>query len=190
MRLQKGNMKLPKETLIWNLPAIKTCPNSTEACRKHCYALKAEKMYPNVLPFRELNLKLSKEKDFAEMIESELATSNFEQIRISESGDFYNQEYLNKWIDIAKKIPSKIVYAYTKSIHLDFSKKPRNMIIIYSDDERKVTIKELKKKGFNGRATVDNKALKNETLCPGSCKECSYCFSEDKVFKRVVFKKH
>jgi len=191
MRLQKGNRKLPKETLIWNLPAVKTCPNSTDACRKHCYALKAERIYPQVLPFRELNFKLSKDENFSEMIEQELATSNFEQIRLHESGDIYNQSYFNKWINIAKKIP-QIVYGYTKNINLDLSKKPKNMIIIYSDDKQSVTIKELKQKGFNGTARVTDNELhtKFETHCPSSCKTCNICYTEPSKFKRIIFKKH
>ena len=53
MLLQKGNRKLPKTTLIFNLPAIESCPASTEECRKWCYARKAERQYPVVKKYRD-----------------------------------------------------------------------------------------------------------------------------------------
>ena len=38
------------------------------------------------------------------------------QVRIHESGDFYNNEYLAAWIKVAKTMPKIEFYAYTKSI--------------------------------------------------------------------------
>ena len=191
--MSSGNAKLPKETLIWNLPAVKTCPNSTPECRKHCYALKAQKMYPNVLPFREKNLELSKSNEFMATIMNELSkVKHWYQVRIHESGDFYNQQYFNMWNVIAGLNPTKTFYAYTKNINLSLSKKFKNLILIYSDDEQNVTIKELKQKGFSGTARVTNNELhsKFETLCPGSCKDCDACYTRPNKFKRIVFKKH
>lgn len=191
--MQKGNRKLPTNTLIWNLPSGKTCPKATKECVKHCYAKKAERLYPQVLPFREINYNLSKDKNFSEIIESELATTDFKQIRVHESGDLYSQSYFNKWIDIANKVKNKIVYAYTKNYSLNLSDKPKNFILIFSDDNDKFTIKKLKEKGFNGKAKVvekDYKLKKGEFLCNMSCKECNYCYTKPNKFKRVVFHKH
>ena len=41
-----------------------------------------------------------------------------EVVRIHESGDFYNGEYLKAWLEVAKKMPKNKFYAYTKSIPL------------------------------------------------------------------------
>lgn len=187
----KGNRKLPKSTLIWNLPTGLTCIGKTKECIKYCYAKKAEKMYPQVLPFRLRNFKISKLKDFSEIIISMLGSlkDNWNTIRIHESGDFYNQEYLNKWIEIAKAIQPKIVYAYTKSLDLDFSNKPYNFIVIVSDDNPKSDTLKRYKKEFNGIACV---GIKNFLYyqCPMDCKKCSYCFTNHTYFKAINFKKH
>lgn len=145
-----GNKKLRNTDkirfMIWNLPAVKTCPFATEMCKKSCYARKAEKCYPSVLPSRERNYAESLTADFVEnmifTIESELKTRKYAGkkvvFRIHESGDFYNLAYTEKWIDIARYFENddRIVFlAYTKSIwyfvnlgygYLGF---PRNLVV-------------------------------------------------------------
>lgn len=126
-----GNRKLQNTDkirfMIWNLPAVKTCPFRTEMCEKSCYARKAERVYPQVLPSRERNYADSLENDFVEnmifTIEKELAKKKYDNklcvFRIHESGDFYNLEYTQKWIDICKHFENdkRIKFlAYTKSI--------------------------------------------------------------------------
>lgn len=125
-----GNEKLKNTEhtrfIIWNLPAVKTCPFATAQCKKSCYAKKAER-YPEVVFSRSTNLKRSLQADFVEnmvfTIETELSTKKFKDkkvvFRIHESGDFYNLEYTKKWIAIAKHFESKeniVFMAYTKSI--------------------------------------------------------------------------
>ena len=39
-----------------------------------------------------------------------------DEVRIHESGDFYNGEYLQAWMTVAKRMPGIKFYAYTKSI--------------------------------------------------------------------------
>ena len=191
-RLQWGNRKLPRTTGIWNLPSGITCPNSTDECRKHCYAKKAERMYPQTLPFRHINLKLSQFSDiFIETIADEIhRKKRCYAIRIHESGDFWSQSYLNDWIDLAKMFPDIVFYAYTKSYHLDFSKRPKNMLVLLSDDKS-----ELKEhwEDFDGvtRVSDNPKLADNEILCPNDCKLCDCCFNIYRAGKRlVVFKKH
>ena len=126
-----GNRKLQNtykiRFIIWNLPAVKTCPYSTPSCEKSCYARKAERIYPQVLPSRELNYTASLQPDFAEnmiyTIETEINKKKYDGkkivFRIHESGDFYSVEYVWKWEKIAKHFENdnRIVFlAYTKSI--------------------------------------------------------------------------
>lgn len=143
-----GNKKLKstKEVrfVIFNLPAMKTCLFSTAHCRKKCYAVKAEKMYPGCLPCRERNLKSSLAPDFTEKVIESLsrrfrhpAYKNAKKIyfRIHESGDFYSQEYFDKWVDIATAFPRVTFLAYTKSLKFVLNSKktrPANFIIRYS----------------------------------------------------------
>jgi hypothetical protein len=126
-----GNRKLTNnETtrfMIWNLPAQKTCPFATELCKKSCYAKKAERVYPQVLPSREANYSESLSPDFVSnmiyTIKTLLNSKGFKGkkavFRIHESGDFYNLEYTRKWIAICKHFENdnRIIFlAYTKSI--------------------------------------------------------------------------
>jgi hypothetical protein len=200
MLLSKGNHKLPNTTLIWNLPSGLTCPNQTESCKKWCYAKKAERVYPQVLPFRMNNFRISKQLNFIELIVDDIAQHDIRDrnkcntIRLHESGDFYNQEYLDSWIHIAKHFPTIVFYAYTKSIMLDYSKRPFNFIVLLSDDEEKYK-KQYKR--FDGITKVIEKnkdifslARDDFITCCGSCKECNYCYNNDGQFKRIVFHKH
>lgn len=126
-----GNKKLQNgdkiRFIIWNLPAVKTCPFRTALCEKSCYARKAERVYPSVLPAREKNYIASLQADFVEnmifTIEKELSSKKYNGklavFRIHESGDFYNLEYTEKWIAIARHFENdnRIKFlAYTKSI--------------------------------------------------------------------------
>ena len=101
----KGNKKLKStkalKFLIWNLPAVKTCPFATESCKRLCYARKAERVYPSVLPCREKNFQASKSPDFVEKVIEIIKKEKDNRVlvvRIHESGDFYNKEYAEKWL--------------------------------------------------------------------------------------------
>ena len=132
--------------LIWSLPAIKTCPNACDACKYWCYAVKSEKAYPGCLPCRERNFKATMHDDFVEIVSTYIhnAANHYKYkaakrivVRIHESGDFYSQEYYNKWISIAiacSDIKNVVFMAYTKSV--SFVKNgpaiPKNMVVRFS----------------------------------------------------------
>jgi hypothetical protein len=131
LKLSQGNKKLQGNDeinfLVWNILAIITCTYSTENCRKFCYANKIERVYKNTKARNKSNTELSKEENFvvnmiAGIEKMLLLPKNINRVtyfRIHESGDFYNLEYLTKWIMISNhfKGDSRIVFqAYTKSI--------------------------------------------------------------------------
>jgi hypothetical protein len=135
--LSDGNMVM-KGVLIWNLPSRLTCPMSTPLCRKFCYAVKAERCWKNALPCRHENLECSKDRNFvdnmrtiikAETLKSKKPISHF---RIHESGDFYNQQYLDDWKAICSYFKGIKFLAFTKSFHLDYDIRPKNMEILMS----------------------------------------------------------
>ena len=109
---------------IFNLPAIKACPNHKD-CAKTCYALKAQRLYWTAAQSREDNFRVAK-KDPDKLKHFLIATmSNHRYLvcRIHESGDFFNQEYVDMWYEVAKVLPNIKFYAYTKTRDLwDFSK--------------------------------------------------------------------
>jgi len=179
-KISFGNKKLPKTTLIFNLPAVNTCPGKTEFCAKNCYALKAERLYKAVLPARKHNLKLSITEAFIPaMIETiQKNQHKIKQLRIHESGDFYSQRYLTAWYAIALEFPSLTFYAYTKSFHLDFAGKPSNFVLIASFDKTSTqqakNDHETKKAYFNNSFTIVDK--KAPASCVQDCTLCSLCW--------------
>ena len=183
IKVSFGNRKLPKNTLIFNIPARATCPGRTALCSTACYALKAERLYKAVLPARQGNFEATREPYFAlNMIEIIINYKHqIKQVRIHESGDFYNQKYLENWYTIARDFPGLIFYAYTKSFHLNFSKKPNNLILISSFDQTSRPEArfnyESKAKFFNNTfSMVDRHAPVTRATCPGDCRMCNRCW--------------
>lgn len=137
LHITKKNTKI-KDTLIFSIPPVKTCPSATELCKSKCYALKFYRVSPKCKEAWEDNLKLSFSPDFAESMIGyirEILTKSrkeFKYFRINDSGDFYNQNYLNAWTDIANDFPQLKFLAYTKSHQLDYSGIPANLKIRYS----------------------------------------------------------
>lgn len=132
MYLSSGNIKLNKCVLVWNLPRITTCPGAG-ACKDWCYEIKAEKRFKGAVASRRQNLNDSKRKDFVPKMVALMKRRNFKYVRVHASGDFYNQTYLNKWYEIARQLPDKKFYAFTKSLHLSLWRhQPKNFKIIQS----------------------------------------------------------
>lgn len=181
IRLSRGNSKIHK-ALIWNLPAGKTCPGATKLCSEICYAKDAEVFRKNTVPqSRARNWEVAKRPDFADLMIQKLKRSRINQLRIHESGDFFNQKYLNAWVKIIKAYPDMEFWAYTKSYKLDFSEalKLKNLHLRYSVDattkhypEQKIPV------------AVTSSTRKDFFICPSTLAkghsvkcmlDCSFC---------------
>lgn len=107
----------------FGLPAVKTCPFAGE-CKKVCYASVGNFGFPAVKNRLQDNLEFSKSKTFVEDTIAELkALVKFANgipvvIRLHDSGDFYNVDYVKAWFKIMKAVPEVQFYAYTKSFTL------------------------------------------------------------------------
>lgn len=184
-----GNTKM--SIPLFSLPAIETCIGSTPLCRKYCYAKRPQLMFPALRAKRKKNLALSKTDKFVDVISKEIASIEFIPFfRIHESGEFYNQEYLNKWFEICKRFPERKFLAFTKAFQLDFSKRPKNLSIyfsIWADTDtslfrnrkikKAITVidyKWAKKDGLN-KAISTKHAIK----CKGHCDKCLICFNNE-----------
>lgn len=194
--LSLGNKKLPKETLIFNLPAKNTCPGKTEFCASKCYALKAERIYKNTRESRERNNQEAKNiffvGDMIETIEAIKKKRTVKACRIHESGDFFGQDYLNKWFSIAKKFPDMVFYAYTKSFHLDFTDKPKNFILIASFDK---TTRDIFKAFYNEKMSFFDRtfSIVDKTApadCIQDCTKCNVCFDLNLAYKDITVNLH
>lgn len=140
------NSKIAKmtgvKTFNWGIPAyrsadgFKTCPNAA-ACAKGCYATQGAYLFSNVAKVFEQRLKLSQAPRFVEIINSEIKRRNVKRLRVHDAGDFYNIEYLDKWIKIIEANPQTQFYCYTKMVsvfkrYAAEDRIPDNFIVIYS----------------------------------------------------------
>ena len=145
LKFSKGNSKLANDTLIFNLPAGKTCPGANKCLawaqemsdgkRKivdgpdmefRCFAACSEAIYPAAFDARQHNWTTIKKllksfgagktgKMVADMIQKN-RTRNTKLVRIHESGDFYSPAYFAMWMHVARLIPDLKFYAYSKNL--------------------------------------------------------------------------
>ena len=192
--ISNGNKKLlPNENvkyIIFNLLAVVTCPYRTAHCEQFCYAKKAETgpRAKSVVPCRSANYEASKTTGFVpamiSLIEDTIKKPSYKDgkkivIRIHESGDFYSQEYFNKWLEIANhfKNNNKLVFvAYTKSV--DFIHDvPANMVIRFSiwDDTEPAAIEKANALNLPIYTAVETFTDEPKRMqC--DCVNCSTCF--------------
>ena len=55
-------------------------------------------------------------KAIADLLESMLP-KKFDIMRVHVGGDFFNQAYFDAWLEVARRMPDKHFYAYTKSLN-------------------------------------------------------------------------
>ena len=194
--ISNGNKKLVSDHnvryIVWNIPAVVTCPFRTAACEHSCYARKAEKNYPGCLPCRYNNLDASKEKAFISnmiaLIQDILSRPSYRNCkhivyRIHEAGDFYSQEYFNKWLKIAEHFQDnkKLVFvAYTKSVNFVHDI-PANMVIRYSiwndtEPEQIAKAAALNLPIYTAVDKFQNEPQREKCACI-NCSTCFKCFN-------------
>lgn len=140
MELLTQNSKLKKTSdlngikiMNFGITAGLACPQAG-ACAKFCYAKKGAYSWGNVSPAFKKRYDITKQKDFPQLMMAEIAKKKVDMVRIHDSGDFYNREYLSKWLKVIVSMPQVKFYAYTKS--LDLIREitlPDNFTVIYSE---------------------------------------------------------
>lgn len=184
--LKYGNAKL-HNTLVFNLPAgMSTCNRECPGC----YAMKFQRLYPNVLPYRNRMLEASQQSDFVSRISADIASCRkpFKYIRIHESGEFYSQQYIDKWYTIARSFAQYTFYTYTKRLKdFDFTR--------ISSLPNFVLIDSLMHGGLNYNRA--DKLTSSVFTCPATTSkstrcgiDCSYCMSKSAQTNGVQFVRH
>ena len=98
-----------------SLPPLKTCPGKTEFCSRLCYGLNGRFTHPRMREIYQSNLEASKQADFVERIVSKILKTNAEAFRLHVVGDFYSVEYVEKWLEIADRLPDVKFFGSTRS---------------------------------------------------------------------------
>lgn len=191
--ISKGNLRMNIPT--FSLPSGKTCPRKTELCSKYCYARKAERSYPNVLPSRDENLRQSKMDTFVDDMKEAINKKSPEYFRIHESGDFYSQKYLEKWFNIIRGCPDTNFLAYTSNYYLDYKNRPDNLVLYYSvwPDSKNIPNDGVPRAYVidDGSGKIQNSVnSSNKFKCSkgkdiDGCNQCLWCYKEkgDVVFE-------
>jgi len=185
-----GNLKYKPNAhvkfLIWSIPAQSTCPFSTAHCREKCYAMKAQKQYPNVRESRKENLRACFSPNFVDAMTAIILTKAKRSrkdriiVRIHESGDFFAEWYLDKWLQIARNCLADVrvvFWTYTKSFQFLVGKEiPENFRVRGSvwddtDDDQLALIEELEMPIY----TAVEKFADNDGYAHCQCKDCANC---------------
>ncbi len=135
-----GNSKLHKTIGVWSIPPGVSCPGATYLCSKYCYVKKGEKQYGGYYGSMRRNRYYSEQPDFEDKMVALINRKFQKWFRIHESGDFYSQKYLEKWINIARRCPDTKFLAFTKAYHFKdgsvpvYKDVPSNLLIRFSTD--------------------------------------------------------
>jgi len=173
--LSFGNSKVGADTAIFNMNAAFDCPSEKlNFCEhaKSCYAKKAERMYPQSLPYRR------RQELYWDSIEVETFVNEFleaiknkkktpiKYLRVSESGDFKSQDDLEKLSRIADLLNGTvIVYTYTARKDLNYKNISENLIVNGSGFMVSNNFYIIEKPGDE----ID------KFVCPGACLTCNLC---------------
>lgn len=197
--LSKGNSKLDKKVSVWNILAgMEVCGRECDGC----YAIKEQKRWKGtVVSGRAKRLELSKSDSFVADMVLEILKSAPRFVRVHGSGEFYSQEYINKWVKIAlgvKKLRPYIrFYTYTKRDNeFDFTEldKASNFIVHRSF----VTVDGKRKMNYGNAEHLNSISDKVESfICPlatdrtGKCgSECTWCMEKENQGTAILFEAH
>ncbi len=176
LKLSCGNQKIGKDTLIINITSATNCMSAKLGmCQllntNKCYALKAERQYPSVLPYRQAQTIQWDRYNVQGLADRILKTAcssrrkiRIKYLRFSEAGDFRKQADVDKMSALADYLaPHGIkVYGYTARKDLDYSHLSPNMVVSGS--------------GFmvsNQFTAVSKPSGKH--VCAGNCRVCNLC---------------
>ena len=173
--LSFGNSKVGNDTAIFNMNPAFSCPSEKlNLCEhaKYCYAKKAERIYPQTLPYRErqetywdsIDVKTFVE-EFTTAIKKKKTTIKY--LRFSESGDFKSQADVDKLSAIAEELKDiVVVYTYTARKDLDYTNISENLVVNGSGFMVSNNFYIINKKGDETAKSL---------VCNGSCIECRLC---------------
>jgi len=179
--LTNGNSKLGKGIWAFNLPRS-SCHHKTEYCDKYCYAKRGTFATTGVKRAMTLNLRESMKDDFVDRIVGQIRAFYIRYVRIHPSGDFYSQEYVDKWLEIAKQRPETHFLVYTRNYEADFSQRPNNFKIYYTIDEATTTFNQtIERTATVFKSREDFKHMERRPdgsfVCESKCHSCKACFA-------------
>ena len=137
-----------KQAVSFDLPAGYTCP-AASLCKAYankfngkitdgknmqfrCYAASMEAAFTNTRNAHWHNYDLLKNSDDMASLINESLPKNVKVVRVHSSGDFFNRDYFQAWIEVAQKNPDVQFFGYTKVLEYVTIQKPSNFSLVYS----------------------------------------------------------
>jgi hypothetical protein len=216
MSLENGKIgKVPNISLT----PVASCPNH-KWCANYCYALNSYFQYPypkcpkGTMASWDGNFRLYRNApqwyfNRIGSLVSKMQPKKWKNLpssvelafRWHVGGDIPDQRYLEGMKMLARMFPSVQWLAFTKSFHLDFRNKPRNLQIIFSIFFHQPLPQHLKIDFHPTFAWVQNEAFTEKRIPPrvfkcfaqthewAKCTDCMYCWRENKPMD-VLFMLH
>lgn len=202
--IRKGNGKLADIIAVFNLPVIPItiCRGAASpGCLDWCFGIKFQQ-FKNVWKALVANWDASKRNDFVDRMVDEIRRSGVKVVSPHHNADFYSQEYVEKWAQIARRLPGILFYTYSKSLDLDLTPLTSlpNFTVIKSYGGRFDHLIDKQRDNYSTVVGIlDQKHVaEGEYACPeispgrnesekfcGNL--CDYCISDHKHKIRVVF---
>ena len=187
-----GNQKMGPQVMTFSLPAVKTCKPSKWCLegkngKPRCYALRGRLTWHNVVAACERRYEASKQDDFVDRMVGEIKKAHRPYFRIHVSGDFYSPQYVEKWIEIAKRCPEVLFRTTTR--RWDFvgpiqrlNRLPNVSVRESVDPSRPRGVMDLR---LAAAGVYDHR--RKAIMCPDDCEKCGHkCWWEtdkDEVFE-------
>lgn len=199
--INNGNSKTGKGCLTLSVPTITCAPDAP--CRKGCYCMKGNQMYPNVCGayYRNYRIWCDDPKGFEEQLAHVLKYEGLPLFRWHDAGEIPDEKYLAMMFRIAIRFPNVSFLAYTKKYDLvnEFLKEhviPENLCIRFSAWDKDWDVPNpwnlpMTYVDFTDKAKNPD-IPRNAFKCNGgkeyTCTTCRMCFM--KQVKSVVFGQH
>lgn len=114
--LSLGNGKLGEQVAHFDLPAGEGfCPGATACCLSHCYARKARFRFSSVIDKLAWCHEESQRPGFERKIAREIRHRGLLLIRLHCSGDFYSQQYAERWLRVMRSLRRARFWFYSRS---------------------------------------------------------------------------
>lgn len=179
--LTNTNKKLGRNIYSFNLP-FETCARvRNRFCYQYCYAKHGAYTFPKVKAKFNENYGASLLPSFVDRIVMEIDSKQIKYIRIHSCGEFYSDEYIEKWMQIAKRCPNTRFLAFSRNgsaYHRDDI--PRNLVIYQSEDKTSVDYHRphaqlmIPTKPINEYRHME--VIGISRVCNLSCKDCKACW--------------
>jgi len=188
------NSKMLSVASVSLLPIV-DCGAAAQHCGVKCYARKMMTYRPNCGDAWSRNSILARtdpDRYFAEIADwIRRRRKPVSMFRFHVSGDFLDQDYVDRACKLAAAFPSIRFLAFTKRFDLDYADRPDNFAIVFSawptmDVPPRIDGIAVAWMQDGSETRIPDTAI----TCHGGCEHCGMCWSAGKIGMDVVLPEH